>query len=97
MVHATLVYPPPPPSPSSLSFSLFLSLLLRIYPPQGLGCGYDSIQTAIGLKGGCSELEKDLIDALAARSSKGARDGTVLDFADVSWFCMLALDSLSTS
>lgn len=51
----------------------------------GLGCGYDSIQAAIALKGNCNDLEKDLIDALAARSSKDARDGadpTKLNFGN---------------
>ena len=51
----------------------------------GLGCGYDSIQAAIALKGNCNDLEKDLIDALATRSSKDARDGadpTKLNFGN---------------
>eukprot|EP00729_Bicosta_minor_P006378 gene6378-13720_t len=51
----------------------------------GLGCGYDSIQTAVGLKDKCNDLEKDLIDALATRSSKDARDGadpTKLNFGN---------------
>ena len=51
----------------------------------GLGCGYDSIQTAVGLKDKCNDLEKDLIDALTARSSKDARDGadpTKLNFGN---------------
>ena len=34
----------------------------------GLGSGYDPIQQAISLKAGCSELEQDLIDALAEAS-----------------------------
>ncbi|MBL6891837.1 MAG: hypothetical protein ISR22_07315 [Candidatus Poseidoniaceae archaeon] len=38
----------------------------------GLGSGHDYIQTAITLKDGCSELEKDLIDALAQRHSAEA-------------------------
>ena len=40
----------------------------------GLGSGHDSIQTAVSLKDGCTELEKDLIDALATRHSAEARD-----------------------
>ncbi|MDC3310578.1 hypothetical protein OAV45_04035 [Candidatus Poseidoniales archaeon] len=40
----------------------------------GLGSGHDHIQKAITLKDGCSELEKDLIDALAERHSEEARD-----------------------
>jgi tetratricopeptide (TPR) repeat protein len=51
----------------------------------GLGCGYDAIQAAVGLKDKVSELEKDLIDALATRSTKEARDGadpTKLNFGN---------------
>ena len=40
----------------------------------GLGSGHDSIQTAVSLKDGCTELEQDLIDALAQRHSAEARD-----------------------
>ena len=40
----------------------------------GLASGYDPIQQAISLKAGCTELEQDLIDALAERHSKEARD-----------------------
>ena len=40
----------------------------------GLGPGYDAIQQAVALKGNCSELEQDLIDALATRHTKEARD-----------------------
>ena len=40
----------------------------------GLGSGHDSIQTAVYLKDGCTELEQDLIDALATRHSAEARD-----------------------
>lgn len=40
----------------------------------GLGCGYDHIQKAVALKDKCNDLEKDLIDALATRSTKEARD-----------------------
>ena len=40
----------------------------------GLGSGYDPIQMAISLKEGCSEMEQDLIDALAERHSEEARD-----------------------
>ena len=40
----------------------------------GLGSGYDAIQQALRLKGGVSELERDLIEALATRSSAEARD-----------------------
>ena len=40
----------------------------------GLGSGHDSIQTAVSLKDGCTELEQDLIDALATRHSAEARD-----------------------
>jgi len=40
----------------------------------GLGSGYDAIQKAVALKDGCSELEQDLIVALAQRHSKEARD-----------------------
>ena len=29
----------------------------------GLGSGYDAIQQAVNLKDGCTDLEKDLIDA----------------------------------
>ena len=35
----------------------------------GLGSGHDSIQQAVSLKDGCTELEQDLIDALATRHS----------------------------
>jgi tetratricopeptide (TPR) repeat protein len=42
--------------------------------PPGLGSGHDAIQLAVGLKDKVSELEKDLIDALAARHSAEARD-----------------------
>ena len=40
----------------------------------GLGSGHDSIQQAVSLKDGCTELEQDLIDALAQRHSAEARD-----------------------
>ena len=40
----------------------------------GLGSGYDAIQQAVNLKNGCTDLEKDLIDALSKRHSKEARD-----------------------
>ena len=40
----------------------------------GLGSGHDSIQQAVSLKAGCTELEQDLIDALAQRHSAEARD-----------------------
>ena len=40
----------------------------------GLGSGHDYIQTALTLKEGCTELEKDLIDALSKRHSAEARD-----------------------
>ena len=44
--------------------------------PPGLGSGHDdAIQAAVALKEHVSELEKDLIDALAARHSAEARDG----------------------
>eukprot|EP00518_Triparma_eleuthera_P002628 CAMPEP_0182456018 /NCGR_PEP_ID=MMETSP1319-20130603/1988_1 /TAXON_ID=172717 /ORGANISM="Bolidomonas pacifica, Strain RCC208" /LENGTH=587 /DNA_ID=CAMNT_0024654193 /DNA_START=35 /DNA_END=1798 /DNA_ORIENTATION=+ len=43
--------------------------------PPGLGSGHDAIQLAVGLKDEVSELEKDLIDALAQRHSAEARDG----------------------
>ena len=33
--------------------------------PPGLGSGHDAIQLAVGLKDGVTEIEKDLIDALA--------------------------------
>ena len=42
--------------------------------PPGLGSGHDPIQQAVSLKDGCTELEKDLIDALAQRHSAEARD-----------------------
>ena len=51
----------------------------------GLGSGHDSIQTAVSLKEGCSELEQDLIDALAQRHSAEARDAadpTVLNMGN---------------
>ena len=41
----------------------------------GLGSGHDAIQAAVGLKEGLTDLEKDLIDALAQRHSAEARDG----------------------
>ena len=41
----------------------------------GLGSGYDPIQKAISLMEGCSEMERDLIEALSKRHSKEARDG----------------------
>ena len=40
----------------------------------GLGSGFDAIQQAVALKAGCTELEQDLIDALAERHSEEARD-----------------------
>ena len=40
----------------------------------GLGSGYDAIQQAVNLKNGCTDLERDLIDALSQRHSKEARD-----------------------
>ena len=40
----------------------------------GLGSGYDPIQQALSVMDGCSELEKDLIQALSTRHSKEARD-----------------------
>ena len=40
----------------------------------GLGSGYDAIQQAVNLKNGCTDMEKDLIDALSQRHSKEARD-----------------------
>ena len=40
----------------------------------GLGSGYDAIQQAVNLKDGCTDLEKDLIDALSQRHSEEARD-----------------------
>ncbi|MDA9828868.1 hypothetical protein N9C12_04185 [Candidatus Poseidoniaceae archaeon] len=51
----------------------------------GLGSGHDSIQTAVSLKEGCTELECDLIDALAQRHSAEARDAadpTVLNMGN---------------
>ena len=51
----------------------------------GLGSGHDSIQQAVSLKDGCTELEKDLIDALAQRHSAEARDAadpTVLNMGN---------------
>ena len=41
----------------------------------GLGSGYDAIQQAVARKGHCTEMEQDLIDALATRHSEEARDG----------------------
>jgi hypothetical protein len=43
--------------------------------PPGLGSGYDAIQEALKLKEGVSELEQDLIDALATRHSLEAKEG----------------------
>ena len=43
--------------------------------PPGLGSGHDAISEAVKLKGGVSEIEGDLIDALATRHSAEARDG----------------------
>ena len=40
----------------------------------GLGSGYDPIQMALSVKEGCTELEQDLIEALAERHSEEARD-----------------------
>ncbi|MDG1536939.1 MAG: hypothetical protein P8Q85_00095 [Candidatus Poseidoniaceae archaeon] len=51
----------------------------------GLGSGHDPIQHAITLKDGCTELEQDLIDALATRHSAEARDAadpTVLNMGN---------------
>ena len=51
----------------------------------GLGSGHDSIQQAVSLKDGCTEIEKDLIDALAQRHSAEARDAadpTVLNMGN---------------
>tara|TARA_B110001452_G_scaffold120467_1_gene99983 strand:- start:4 stop:1761 length:1758 start_codon:yes stop_codon:yes gene_type:complete len=53
--------------------------------PPGLGSGHDPIQQAVSLKDGCTELEKDLIDALAQRHSAEARDAadpTVLNMGN---------------
>ena len=41
----------------------------------GLGSGHDAIQQAVARKGHCTEMEQDLIDALATRHSEEARDG----------------------
>lgn len=43
--------------------------------PPGLGSGHDAIQAAVAGKGGVSELEADLIDALAQRHSEEAKAG----------------------
>ena len=40
----------------------------------GLGSGYDPIQMALSVKESCTELERDLIEALAERHSEEARD-----------------------
>ena len=40
----------------------------------GLGSGYDPIQMALSVKESCTELEQDLIEALAERHSEEARD-----------------------
>jgi len=40
----------------------------------GLGSGYDPIQQAMSLRDKCTELEQDLINALAERHSEEARD-----------------------
>ena len=40
----------------------------------GLGSGHDSIQQALSVMDGCTELEQDLINALAERHSEEARD-----------------------
>ena len=40
----------------------------------GLGSGHDPIQQAVSLKDKCTELEQDLINALAERHSEEARD-----------------------
>ena len=51
----------------------------------GLGSGHDPIQQAVSLRDGCTELEKDLIDALAQRHSAEARDAadpTVLNMGN---------------
>ena len=42
--------------------------------PPGLGSGHDPIQHAMTLKDKCTELEQDLINALAERHSEEARD-----------------------
>jgi len=43
--------------------------------PPGLGSGHDAIQMAVAGKDKVSELEKDLIDALAQRHSEAAKNG----------------------
>jgi len=43
--------------------------------PPGLGSGHDAIQTAVAGKDKCSELEQDLITALATRHSEEAKNG----------------------
>ena len=40
----------------------------------GLGSGYDPIQMSLSVKESCTELEQDLIEALAERHSEEARD-----------------------
>ena len=44
----------------------------------GLGSGYDPIQMALSVKESCTELEQDLIEALAERHSEEARDACLL-------------------
>ena len=51
----------------------------------GLGSGHDSIQQALSVMDGCSELEQDLIKALSTRHSAEARDAadpTVLNMGN---------------
>ena len=43
--------------------------------PPGLGSGFDAISAAVGLKEGLTDLEVDLIDALATRHSEEAKNG----------------------
>ena len=51
----------------------------------GLGSGHDSIQQALSVMDGCTELEQDLISALSTRHSAEARDAadpTVLNMGN---------------
>ena len=43
--------------------------------PPGLGSGFDAISAAVALKEGLTDLEVDLIDALATRHSEEAKNG----------------------
>lgn len=61
------------PSCQMANWGIAYSLSSSYNWPPGLGSGHDSIQAAVSAKQGLSELEQDLIDALAQRHSAEAK------------------------